>query len=149
YDRRRFVTVTADLGGMPLGDAVDAVASLPTVRSMPPSVALIEAGDAELAGELTTGFGVALAVGVICIYCVLVLLFKDLFQPITILSALPLSIGGAFVALLVAGSAPGVPAMIGLVMLMGIVTKNSILALEYAVVARKSTRLNSSHVKSS
>lgn len=135
YDRRRFVTVTADLGGMPLGDAVDAVASLPTVRSMPPSVALIEAGDAELAGELTTGFGVALAVGVICIYCVLVLLFKDLFQPITILSALPLSIGGAFVALLVAGSALGVPAMIGLVMLMGIVTKNSILVVEYAVVA--------------
>ena len=134
YDRRRFVTVDADLGGMPLGDAVAAAAALPSVRGMPSSVAMIEAGDAEIAGELASGFGTALLVGVLCIFCVLVLLFKDFLQPITILSAIPLSTGGAFLALLIAGSELDVPAMIGLVMLMGIVTKNSILLVEYAVV---------------
>ena len=134
YDRRRYVTVEADLGGMPLGEAVAAAAKLPSVRNMPASVELIEAGDAELAAELSGGFGMALLVGVLCIFCVLVLLFKDFLQPITILSAIPLSVGGAFLALLVAGSELGVPAMIGLVMLMGIVTKNSILLVEYAVV---------------
>lgn len=101
---------------------------------MPSSVALIEAGDAEIASELAAGFGMALLVGVLCIFCVLVLLFKDFLQPITILCAIPLSAGGAFMALLLAGSELDVPAMIGLVMLMGIVTKNSILLVEYAVV---------------
>jgi multidrug efflux pump subunit AcrB len=134
YDRRRYVTVQADLGGVPLGDAVAAAEALPSVRGMPSSVELIEAGDAELAAELGEGFVMALMVGVLCIFCVLVLLFKDFLQPITILSAIPLSIGGAFLALLVAGSELDVPAMIGLVMLMGIVTKNSILLVEYAVV---------------
>lgn len=134
YDRRRYVTVQADLAGMPLGDALAAVAALPSVRGMPSNVELIEAGDAELAAELAAGFGMALVVGVLCIFCVLVLLFKDFLQPITILSAIPLSVGGAFLALLLARSELGVPAMIGLVMLMGIVTKNSILLVEYAVV---------------
>lgn len=134
YDRRRYVTVEADLGGMPLGEAVAAVSGLPSVRGMPAGVELIEAGDAEMASELAGGFGMALVVGVLCIFCVLVLLFKDFLQPITILSAIPLSVGGAFLALLVGGSELGVPAMIGLVMLMGIVTKNSILLVEYAVV---------------
>jgi multidrug efflux pump subunit AcrB len=134
YDRRRFVTVNADLGGTPLGTATKAAMALPAVRGMPSSVSLIQAGDAEIAGELASGFGTALVVGVLCIFCVLVLLFKDFLQPVTILSAIPLSTGGAFLALLIAGSELDVPAMIGLVMLMGIVTKNSILLVEYAVV---------------
>src|SRR3546814_2509012 len=75
----------------------------------------------------------AIVVGILCVYCVLVLLFKDFIQPITILSAIPLSIGGAFFGLLVFDSELGLPAMIGLVMLMGIVTKNSILLVEYAI----------------
>jgi len=137
YDRRRYVTVEADLGGMPLGDALAAVAALPSVRGMPSNVEMIEAGDAEIAAELAGGFGMALVVGVLCIFCVLVLLFKDFLQPVTILSAIPLSVGGAFLALLIARSELGVPAMIGLVMLMGIVTKNSILLVEYAVVGIK------------
>jgi multidrug efflux pump subunit AcrB len=134
YDRRRVVTVNADLGGTPLGTATKAAAALPAARGMPSSVSLIQAGDAEIAGELASGFGTARVVGVLCIFCVLVLLFKDFLQPVTILSAIPLSTGGAFLALLVAGSELDVPAMIGLVMLMGIVTKNSILLVEYAVV---------------
>jgi multidrug efflux pump subunit AcrB len=137
YDRLRYVTVNADLGGMPLGEALAAAMELPAVKAMPSNVKLIEAGDAEIAGELASGFSMALAVGVLCVFSVLVLLFKDFLQPITILSAIPLSLGGALVALLVARSELDVPAMIGLVMLMGIVTKNSILLVEYAVVGMR------------
>jgi len=68
---------------------------------------------------------------------VLVLLFKDVLQPVTILAALPLSLGGAFIALLAAGKSFSMPSLIGLIMLMGIATKNSILLVEYAVMARR------------
>ncbi|MDB5989740.1 MAG: transporter [Herbaspirillum sp.] len=134
YDRHRYVTVNADLGGMPLGAALAAASALPAVKALPSSVRLIQTGDAEIAAELASGFGMAIIIGVLCVYCVLTLLFKDFLQPITILSAIPLSLGGAFVALLAAHSELDIPAMIGLVMLMGIVTKNSILLVEYAVV---------------
>lgn len=134
YDRRRYVTVNADLSGVPLGVALAAVSALPAMQNMPSSVKAIHTGDAEFADELATGFGAALVIGVLCVYCVLVLLFRDFLQPVTILSAIPLSVGGAFLALLVARSELDIPSMIGLVMLMGIVTKNSILLVEYAVV---------------
>lgn len=61
--------------------------------------------------------------GVLCIYLILVLLFKDVLQPLTILMALPLSLGGAFVVLLVAGQNFSMPSLIGLIMLMGVSTK--------------------------
>jgi hypothetical protein len=85
---------------------------------------------------LFASFGVAMLIGVLCIYGVLVLLFADFMQPVTILAALPLSIGGVFVALLITNSALSMPTMIGLIMLMGIVTKNSILLVDYAILAR-------------
>jgi multidrug efflux pump subunit AcrB len=75
--------------------------------------------------------------GVLCIYIVLVLLFKDFLHPVTILAALPLSLGGAFVGLLIAQKSFSMPSLIGLIMLMGIATKNSILLVEYAIVARR------------
>jgi multidrug efflux pump subunit AcrB len=137
YDRLRYVTVNADLGGEPLGAALAAVAALPAMLGMPTSVKAIHTGDAELADELASGFGMAIVIGVLCVFCVLVLLFRDFLQPVTILSAIPLSVGGAFLALLVARSELDIPAMIGLVMLMGIVTKNSILLVEYAVVGKR------------
>jgi multidrug efflux pump subunit AcrB len=117
YDRHRYVTVSADLGGMSLGAALAAAQALPSVKTMPSSVKLIQTGDAEIAGELASGFGLAILVGVLCVYCVLALLFKDFLQPVTILSAIPLSLGGAFIALLAAHSELDLPAMIGLVML--------------------------------
>ncbi|MPM50225.1 Multidrug resistance protein MdtC [bioreactor metagenome] len=88
-------------------------------------------------GELFASFGLAMLTGVVCIYIVLVLLFKDFLQPVTILMALPLSLGGAFVGLLLAGKSFSMPSLIGLIMLMGIATKNSILLVEYAIVARR------------
>lgn len=127
YDRRRYVTVNADLGGTPLGQALAEAKALPAVQAMPSSVKLIETGDAEIMVELLGGFGMAIVIGLLCVFCVLVLLFRDFFQPLTILSAVPLSLGGAFVALLLSRGMLSIPSMIGLVMLMGIVTKNSIL----------------------
>ena len=134
YDRRRYATVSADLGGMPLGQALNLAKALPAIQAMPSSVKLIETGDAEIMAELMGGFGMAIVIGLFCVYCVLVLLFRDFFQPTTILFAIPLSVGGAFVALLVTRGMLSLPSMIGLVMLMGIVTKNSILLVEYAVM---------------
>jgi len=75
--------------------------------------------------------------GVLCIYVVLVLLFKDFVQPATILGALVLSIPGAFLALFITQTAISMPSMIGLIMLMGIATKNSILLIDYVIIARR------------
>jgi multidrug efflux pump subunit AcrB len=107
------------------------------MRDLPPSVKIAELGDAQEMQALFASFGLAMLIGVLCIYGVLVLLFKDFMQPVTILAALPLSIGGAFVALLLTGRALSMPSMIGLIMLMGIVTKNSILLVDYAILARQ------------
>lgn len=137
YDRQRFVTITADLNGMALGDAMARVEALPSMRNMPSTISLIPDGGAQIGAEIASSFLVALIAGVLCIYCVLVLLFRDFFQPLTILSALPLSIGGALLALFLSGSALVLTAMIGLVMLMGIVAKNSILLVEHAILGMK------------
>ncbi|PWB84135.1 MAG: RND transporter [Methylocystaceae bacterium] len=134
YDRQRFVTVNADLGGAPLGEALARIKALPAIENMPSSVRLIESGDAEMMAELFSNFGLAILTGVMCVFCVLVLLFGDFFQPLTILSALPLSLGGSIIALLAARQQLSLPALIGIVMLMGVVSKNSILLAEYAIV---------------
>lgn len=137
YDRARNVNFEIELGSRGLGEVTEAVRQLESVQKLPGSVRLIEIGDAEMMGELFASFGLAMLTGVVCIYIVLVLLFKDLLQPVTILMALPLSLGGAFVALLLAGKSFSMPSLIGLIMLMGIATKNSILLVEYAIVARR------------
>ena len=92
--------------------------------------------------ELFASFGLAMLTGVLCIYVVLVLLFKDFVQPATILGALVLSIPGAFLALFITHTALSMPSMIGLIMLMGIATKNSILLIEYAIMARRDRAMN-------
>ena len=137
YDRSRNVTMEVELSGLPLGEVTAAVAELPSVKSLPPGVKVVEVGDAEVMGELFASFGLAMLTGVLCIYVVLVLLFKDFLHPVTILAALPLSLGGAFVGLLIAQKSFSMPSLIGLIMLMGIATKNSILLVEYAMVARR------------
>jgi multidrug efflux pump subunit AcrB len=137
YDRQRYVAINADLAGYPLGDALAAARALPSMQGRPSNVNFLELGDVELMAQLFSGFGFAMVTGILCVICVLVLLFKDFLQPATILSALPLSIGGSLVALLVTGGSLNLPALIGIVMLMGIVTKNSILLVEYTFVAMR------------
>ncbi|NOT84311.1 MAG: efflux RND transporter permease subunit [Methylococcaceae bacterium] len=136
-DRARNVTLEVELSNRSLGEVYKQAMALPTFKNLPPSVKIIELGDAQEMQKLFASFGLAMGIGVMCIYGVLVVLFKDFLQPITILAALPLSMGGAFVALLVTNSALSMPSMIGLIMLMGVVVKNSILLVEYAIVARR------------
>jgi multidrug efflux pump subunit AcrB len=136
-NRSRNVTLNVELSGRSLGEVNAEARALPSMTSLPASVKIAELGDAQEMASLFASFGVAMAIGVLCIYGVLVLLFKDFMQPATILAALPLSIGGAFFALLITGRALSMPSMIGLIMLMGIVTKNSILLVDYAILARQ------------
>ena len=137
YDRSRNVQIEVELSKLTLGSVTAAVKKLPSIQQLPAGVKQVEIGDAEVMTELFASFGLAMLTGVLCIYIVLVILFKDFLHPLTILVALPLSLGGAFVALLVAGKSFSMPSLIGLVMLMGIATKNSILLVEYAIVAQR------------
>ena len=142
YDRSRNVQIEVELSGLTLGEVTAAVKNMPSIQNLPVSVKQVEIGDAEVMTELFDSFGLAMLTGVLCIYIVLVLLFKDFLHPFTILVALPLSLGGAFVALLVAHKSLSMPSLIGLVMLMGIATKNSILLVEYAILAQREHGLN-------
>jgi multidrug efflux pump subunit AcrB len=137
YDRSRNIKFEIELSGLPLGEVTDQVKNLAAVKNLPPGIAVVEVGDAEAMGELFASFGLAMLTGVLCIYIVLVLLFKGFLHPLTILAALPLSLGGAFVGLLLANKSFSMPSLIGLIMLMGIATKNSILLVEYAIVAQR------------
>ncbi len=137
YDRLRNVNFEIELNGVPLGEVEKQALELPSLKNLPPGVIQTSVGDAEAMGELFESFGLAMATGVLCIYVVLVLLFKDFVQPVTILAALVLSVPGAFLALFVTQSSLSMPSMIGLIMLMGIATKNSILLIDYVVLARR------------
>jgi multidrug efflux pump subunit AcrB len=137
FNRARNVQFEVELSGLPLGDVTTAVNKLPAIQNLPAGVKQVVIGDAEVMGELFASFGLAMMTAVLCIYIVLVLLFKDFLHPMTILVALPLSLGGAFVGLLLGGKSFSMPSLIGLIMLMGIATKNSILLVEYAIEARR------------
>ena len=116
---------------------LDKAHRLPSMQHLPAGVSTPAVGEGQFIAELFGGFFTAMAVGVLCIYLVLVLLFRELLQPFTILSALPPSAGGAIVGLLLGGYAVSISSLIGMLMLMGIVTKNSILLVEYAEKARR------------
>ena len=137
YDRQRNVNFEIELNQQPLGAVQAAAMALPSLATLPAGVSQTEIGDAEAMSELFSSFGLAMLTGVLCIYIVLVLLFKDFVQPVTILAALVLSIPGAFLALFITHTAISMPSMIGLIMLMGVATKNSILLVEYAIMARR------------
>ena len=137
YDRLRNINFEIELNQQPLGEVQERALALPSLAQLPPGVTQTTIGDAEAMAELFDSFGLAMATGVLCIYIVLVLLFKDFMQPATILMALVLSIPGAFLALFITHTALSMPSMIGLIMLMGIATKNSILLIEYAIMARR------------
>lgn len=134
YDRRRRVAIEADLvGNTPLGEAIEQVMALPSVRNVPAGVTIARFGDSEIMEEVFSSFSRAIASGVLMVLAVLVLLFADAMQPITIIFSMPLSIGGAFLALLLTGNAINLSVIIGFLMLMGIVTKNAILLVDFAI----------------
>jgi len=146
YNRMRELAIDADLAnGVQLGGALKEVRNTPFMKSLKaqadhpngpqawPGVKEAELGQTEQFRQLFTELGLAILTGVSLIYGVLVLLFRSFFKPITILAALPLAIGGAFLGLLATGLSVSIPSLIGLLMLLGLAAKNSILLVEYAI----------------
>jgi multidrug efflux pump subunit AcrB len=134
HDRQRQATIEADLVvGASLSTASAAVQALPIMKALPPGISVAEAGDAELQAELFEGFGEAMRSGLTMVYVVLAVLFASLLQPLTILFSLPLSVAGAIMALFLTHLSITTPVVIGILMLMGIVSKNAIMLVDFAV----------------
>jgi hydrophobic/amphiphilic exporter-1 (mainly G- bacteria), HAE1 family len=134
FNRQRMLAIDGDLaGGAQLGQGLKEVSKLPIMKHLPDGVAPATTGQSQQFVELFTQLGIAIFTGVSMIYAVLVLLFRSFFKPITILSALPLAIGGAFLGLLIMHESVSIPSLIGLLMLLGLAAKNSILLVEYAI----------------
>ena len=135
YDRQRQITLEANLNHATLGEGLQAVEALPALKQLPKSVQRFDTGDAELLGEMFDSFLMALVAGTLIVLGVLVLLFRTVLQPITIMVALPLSIFGACLALWLTGASISLPAVIGILMLTGIVGKNGILLVDCIIEA--------------
>ncbi|GGF56822.1 ABC transporter permease [Paracoccus acridae] len=136
YDRQFQTTVSANLAdGQLLGPVSAQVAELQARIELPPGTRIQPSGDAEIMGEVFGAFGTAMGAGVLLVYVVLVLLFHNFITPVSILLSLPLAIGGAILALFVTGHSISMAVVIGFLMLMGIVTKNSIMLVEFALTA--------------
>ncbi|MFP5273634.1 efflux RND transporter permease subunit [Coleofasciculus sp.] len=133
FDRNRQVSVEANLEGIALGDALEKVKALPAMNPLPPDVAEEPAGDAKIMQDIFTRFATALGAAILSIYAILVLLYNNFLYPFGILVALPLSVGGALLGLLVTQKELGLFALIGIVLLMGLVTKNAILLVDFAL----------------
>jgi multidrug efflux pump subunit AcrB len=134
YNQTRRVFIEADLSpGVQFGTANKKVFALPTLMHLPQGVHLVPKGDSEYFGEMIKSFALAIGAGILMVLAVLVLLFVRVFQPLTILSALPLSLGGAALALVITGQPFSLAVVIGFLMLMGIVAKNSILLVDFAI----------------
>jgi HAE1 family hydrophobic/amphiphilic exporter-1 len=137
FDRERRVTVQAELNGVSIGQALAKIDALPIIQQLPEGVTRPAFGQSADMDELFGGFVGAMIAGVALIFAVLVLLFRSFFKPITILTALPLSLIGAFASLVLGGAALNLPALIGLLMLMGLAAKNSILLVEHAIESER------------
>jgi hydrophobe/amphiphile efflux-1 (HAE1) family protein len=133
YDRQRQVVLGADLaGGLALGAALAEVNALPEAKNLPAGVHIENGGDAEIMDEVFSGFAMAMGAGLLMVLGLLVLLFRSAFQPLTVLLSLPLCLGGVIAALLLTGQPISLPVAIGILMLMGIVTKNAIMLVDFA-----------------
>ncbi|HEY9771571.1 MAG TPA: efflux RND transporter permease subunit [Coleofasciculaceae cyanobacterium] len=137
FNRNRQVTVEGNLQGLALGDAIAKIRALPAMQSLPPEVKEEPSGDAEIMRDVFSRFAGALGLAILCIYAILVLLYNNFFYPVAILAALPLSVGGALLGLLITQKELGLFALIGIVLLMGLVTKNAILLVDFALAGLK------------
>ncbi|MBO0661459.1 efflux RND transporter permease subunit [Jiella sp. MQZ9-1] len=138
FDRDRLVKVGTSMApGYEIGQGSARIQELPAVKTMPAGVRLQAVGDAEVQGEVFAGFASAMMAGIMMVLVVLILLFGSFFLPITILAALPLSVAGVIGALLLTHTAVSMPVVIGILMLMGIVTKNTIMLVDFAVEREK------------
>ncbi|MBN9282189.1 MAG: efflux RND transporter permease subunit, partial [Hyphomicrobium denitrificans] len=134
FDRLRRAVVGVDLDrGVPLSVARDRFLKVIEEQNLPASVTLQPSGDAEVQDEVANGFITAMGTGILIVLGLLIVLFGSVFQPVTILLSLPLSFGGVALSLLVTDNSISMPVYIGLLMLMGIVTKNAIMLVDFAI----------------
>jgi HAE1 family hydrophobic/amphiphilic exporter-1 len=136
-NRYRVVSIGSDL---PQGVALDTASArfrqIVNEAKIPATVHLAESGDTKVQTEMQQSFVNAMLMGLLLVLTVLILLFKDVIQPFTILFSLPLAIGGVAAGLIVTSNPLSMPVMIGILMLMGIVTKNAILLVDFAIEMR-------------
>ncbi|WP_085033014.1 efflux RND transporter permease subunit [Ensifer aridi] len=134
YDRQRRIEIGANMAaGLTSGQGLDRLWQLDSVRNLADGVRIRATGDSDTEGEVFASFAVAMGAGIMLVLIVLILLFKSVLFPWTILASLPLSIGGVAAALLLTGYAISLPVVIGILMLMGIVTKNAIMLVDFAI----------------
>ena len=133
FNQTRRITLEADLNGVEFGQAVEAVAKLPTMADLPTGVRQVKFGQEEVMDELVTNFIVAVISGILLVFAVLVLLYKRVLPPFVNMGSLLLAPLGAVIALILTGHALTMPVYIGLLMLFGIVAKNSILLVDFAI----------------
>ncbi|WP_430464318.1 efflux RND transporter permease subunit [Tabrizicola sp.] len=137
FNRERQAIIGASLPlGVALGTAKERFNAIVATTPLPAGVKISESGDAEVQAELMSSFGNAMIMGLMLVLTVLILLFRSVIQPFTILLSLPLAIGGVAAALILTGSALSMPVLIGILMLMGIVTKNAILLIDFIIEMR-------------
>ena len=130
YDRQRKITLEANLTDITLGQVLHKIQSLPAIKKLPKNVKVQYSGDAEMMEEVFSGFWKAIGAGLLLVYAIQVLLYKNWIQPFTRMAALPLSIGGTFLMLFITGTDFSMSTMLGILMLMGISDKNAILLVD-------------------
>ncbi|HIG00526.1 MAG TPA: efflux RND transporter permease subunit [Myxococcales bacterium] len=135
-DRQRSVNISANLQGIKLADAVQHAQRV-AEEVLPPGIGLAMSGEAEAMQEGNEQFGLAMGLGILVIYMILAAQFESLVHPLTVMLALPLSLVGALGGLLLFGHSLNIFSMIGIILLLGLVTKNSILLVDYANQLRR------------
>ncbi len=134
FNRERRIVIGSDMAaGFEVGPGLKTIYTLPTAKALPGDVRLKETGDSEVMGEVFASFADAMIMGITLVFVVLILLFGSIFHAFTILLSLPLAVGGVAAALYLTGYAVSMPVVIGILMLMGIVTKNAIMLVDFAV----------------
>ena len=142
FNRERNIKISAELNGQPLGNVTATLRRSEAMTTLPPGVRVAPSGDSEAFAEMFLGFGLAMVTGIGTVYLVLLLLFRSPLQPLVILGAVPLCGAGAFGALLITGYALSLPSLIGLILLTGVATKNSILIVDYAIIGERDQGLS-------
>lgn len=138
YDRQRQIMVYANaIKGVSMGDLIAPIEEELNKMKLEPNVLFSFKGDTERMMDSFNSLLSALLIAVIFIYIILASQFEHFTHPFTIMMAMPLSFVGAFLGLFVANEELGMMSMIGVVMLMGLVTKNSILLVDYTINLRK------------
>ena len=134
YNQSRRLMIGADLApGLVSGDVMPRINALPALHNLPDGVQVVPFGDSKWQAEMLFNFVVAVVSGVILVFAVLVLLYKRVLPPFVNMGSLLLAPFGSAVALHLTGNSVSVPVLIGLLMLLGIVAKNSILLVDFAI----------------